>query len=208
MRNSYKKYMSRFIETLRVEKKAIPLLRYHLMRAGATCDFHNISCPLNEGLISEFVNDNIQSDGIYKLRIVYGKEIYSMEVSPYHLIPVTSLKVVECPSVAYSFKYADRQLLSSLYDWRDVNDDVLITKNGWITDTYYCNIAFFNGDTWFTPNTPLLNGTRRSFLIDQGIISVKAIKAEDIRFFSGYKLFNAMIAWEESTVLSTSTIAL
>lgn len=198
--------MCRFIETLKVKEKAIPLLDYHLIRAEATCAFHNIPSPLNTSLVTDFVNNNVPGEGVYKLRIVYGSELYSMAVSPYHIEPVAGLKVIEYPSASYSFKYADRRQLNALHAMREGQDDILLSKNGRITDTSYCNIAFFDGITWCTPDTPLLNGTRRMSLLDRGIIKARPIKRDDIHHFVRYKLFNAMIDWEEGHELPVSTI--
>ena len=39
-------------------------------------------------------------------------------------------------------------------------DEILITRNGLLTDTSIANIALFNGKEWHTPKHPLLKGVQ------------------------------------------------
>ena len=64
-----------------------------------------------------------------------------------------------------------------------------------MTDTTIANIAFFDGKTWFTPTTPLLQGTTRARLIDEGFLKLRDIKKEDIKEYSRFALMNAMIGF-------------
>ena len=62
-------------------------------------------------------------------------------------------------------------------------DDILIVKQGFITDTSYSNVLFYNGKEWLTPTHPLLKGTQRASLLDQEIIRVAEIRLEDLHHF-------------------------
>ena len=72
-------------------------------------------------------------------------------------------------------------------------DEVIIVKDGYITDTSYTNLCFFDGTTWFTPDTPLLPGTMRQRLLDQGIIKEKSIPLSDLNKYQSISLINAMM---------------
>ena len=73
-------------------------------------------------------------------------------------------------------------------------DDILIVKNGRITDTSYANIVVRGSDnTWYTPSTYLLNGTRRQSLLDRGIIKEREITPASLRKFRELHLINSMI---------------
>ena len=50
----------------------------------------------------------------------------------------------------YNYKWEDRSQLDALYAKRENVDDILIVKNGLITDTLYANIAFEKSGQWFT----------------------------------------------------------
>ena len=62
----------------------------------------------------------------------------------------------------YAFKYEDRSALMRLTRQKGICDDILITKDGFITDTSYSNVVLENSEGLFVPHTYLLNGTRGS----------------------------------------------
>jgi 4-amino-4-deoxychorismate lyase len=85
-------------------------------------------------------------------------------------------------------------------------DDILIIKNGFITDTSFSNIAFFDGTQWFTPFTYLLNGTQRQHLLRQGAIVETEITPSDLKQFRYAKLINAMLDLETSPLIDIQNI--
>jgi 4-amino-4-deoxychorismate lyase len=78
---------------------------------------------------------------------------------------IESLKLVEDNTISYRHKYSDRSHLLELMNMRGDCDDILIVKDGYITDTSFSNIVFFDGDKWVTPARPLLRGTMRESLL-------------------------------------------
>ena len=144
--------------------------------------------------------------GRYKCRILYGKQMGQPEYQIYEYKPIQKLQLIEANHLNYSLKFSDRTSLNQLHQQKKEADDVLIVHNDLLTDTTYCNIAFFDGNEWFTPANPLLKGVRRAFLLDQGLIKAAELKVDDISHFSHFKCFNAMIGWEESKVAETAAI--
>ena len=71
-------------------------------------------------------------------------------------------------------------------------DDVLLLKNGYLTDTSFANIALFDGVNWYTPRIPLIYGVNRTQLIEHGILIEKDITSCDLVNFIRVSLFNAM----------------
>ena len=100
--------------------------------------------------------------------------------------------MVECNSIDYHLKYSDRSLLDSLFMLRGGSDDVIIVKNGLITDTLISNLIFLEGKDWYTPASPLLKGTCRNRLLAEGRLKEQDIRPADIRNFTGCKLISAM----------------
>jgi 4-amino-4-deoxychorismate lyase len=135
-------------------------------------------------------------EGLFKCRIIYSEEILRIEFEPYIYRDVKSLKLVYDDSINYRYKYQDRNALNKLLQLKDDCDDILIIKNGFVTDTSYSNIAFFDGGKWVTPSTPLLCGTKREFLLKEGFIHEEEIKTRDIRFFNKAVLLNAFYDFE------------
>lgn len=82
--------------------------------------------------------------------------------------------------------------------WIDM-DTALARLNAWgadkglLTDTSYSNIALFDGCHWVTPRQPLLRGTMRQSLLDDGVLTEQDIKAEDWNRYRQVSLVNAMM---------------
>ena len=93
-----------------------------------------------------------------------------------------------------------------MFAQRENCDDIIIVKNGLVTDSFAANLLFFNGKDWVTPTTPLLKGTKRQLLLDRGIIIEKEIMEEDVFGFQKVGLINAMIDFEEMPIVSVEKI--
>lgn len=130
--------------------------------------------------------------GAYRCRVIYEESIISTEFMPYLPASVRTIKIVTADDIDYSLKYLDRTCLTGLID-RNAADDVLIVKNGRVTDTSYSNIVFTDGRQWLTPDTPLLRGTMREKLLLEGTIKEERITADDLNRFTHFRLINAML---------------
>jgi 4-amino-4-deoxychorismate lyase len=137
------------------------------------------------------------SAGLFKCRVVYDRQIKKIEFLPYVMPRINSLQPVACNSMDYSFKYEDRSRLQQLYALRGAAADILIIKNGLITDTSFCNVVFYNGKQWLTPERPLLRGVRRAALLEQEQILTAVIRWDDLQYFTKVRLVNAMIRFED-----------
>lgn len=146
--------------------------------------------------------------GVVKCRIEYGTQIQKTEFIPYVPRSIHSLKIVEGGQIDYHLKYADRQALTHLLTLKDNCDDILITRSGKITDTSYSNVAFFDGSGYVTPSTFLLNGTKRQFLISQGVLKVEDLSVNDLPRFRSLHIINAMIGLEDSISIEIPKIIL
>lgn len=135
-----------------------------------------------------------------------GREHFQLEFQVYIPKPIKTLQLIHEDSIDYHLKWADRKSLTNLYQKRGDCDDILIVKNGWITDTYYCNVAFKNDQRWITPHLPLLKGTQRQYLLDHGRIQEAPIRVKDLSSFTEVKLFNALLNWDHAPTLSVKQI--
>ena len=94
-----------------------------------------------------------------------------------------------------------------MLDQRAGCDDILIVRDGRITDTSFSNVVFEDaGGGLYTPDTCLLKGTRRESLLDAGIIRECPITVDDIRRFRKVLLVNAMIGLEDGVGVLTGKI--
>jgi 4-amino-4-deoxychorismate lyase len=192
--------MCRLVESIKVENRRLLHLEWHNKRFNeARREAFGIIEPVKLQNIIEI--PSTLSHEVYKCRILYGKEIEEIEFQPYTVRPVKTLKIVNGGNIDYHLKYENREALVELMKKRGKADDILIVKNGFITDTSYSNIAFFNGHEWFTPDTYLLNGTQRQRLLSEGIIRERTIKLEDLTQFICAKSINAMLEFKKTDTL-------
>lgn len=197
--------MCQLVESLKLKDGIIRNLDYHQKR---------MNCSLGElfpgaepielaGAIT--IPEDCKS-GLYKIRVIYNRSIEKIEIERYLLRSIQSLKIVHHENVDYHLKYTDRQVLQELFAQRGICDDVLIIKDGFVTDSFTANVLFFDGTNWYTPTTPLLKGTKRQYLLDKGIILEKEIREEEIRGFQKVGLINALIDFEEMPVIAIERI--
>lgn len=192
-------------ETICVQHRQFnDLLPYHEARLNRTRrELYGIDEPLD--LWSELEIPDFVEEGKYKCRITYGPDIVKIEWERYLPRPIKSLRLVADDTIRYNYKYKNRDHLNQLNAQRGDCDDVLIIRNGLITDTSYANVALFDGANWYTPKVPLLPGTQRAYLLDKGVIIPREIKAVDLSQYVLVKLFNAMLDWEEGMVLAVGS---
>ena len=129
---------------------------------------------------------------------MYSEEIEKTEFVPYRLPIIQSLKLIHDDEIEYRYKYEDRSRINALFEKRYPCDDILIIKNGFVTDTSFCNAVFYDGEKYYTPSTPLLNGTKRRQLLAQKNIIETIIKKTDLHHFQRIHLVNAMIGLEDN----------
>ena len=184
------------LETIKVKNQQLQNIDWHNQRLNNTRKA--LFDETDEWDLAQLIQIPVDlTDEVFKCRVTYGLQIEKIEFEKYTPKPIQSLKIVHHNSIDYSFKFANRGLLHELNAQKEDCDDILIIKNGLITDTYYCNIAFFDGENWLTPEKPLLNGTHRTFLLSKDIIQTAKISLADLKRFQYFKVFNAMMNWDE-----------
>jgi len=134
-------------------------------------------------------------NGRYRCRILYDTKIQSIEYIPYKSKPIQRVKIITS-TLNYDYKYANRDLLNALLPSDNTIDDILIEKNGYLTDTTIANIALYTGKEWVTPQKPLLEGTMRQKLLDSHFLTTANIRKEELQNFSHIALMNAMIGFK------------
>ncbi|MDD2652445.1 MAG: aminotransferase class IV family protein [Sulfurimonas sp.] len=178
-----------FLETIKVLNGEIFNLSYHQARYQRVLKHFGIDKVQDLGC---FVAP--PQKGLFRCRLVYDtKGFIETTYHQYQKREINSLKILYDDSVEYAIKYTNREKLDALFAQREEGDDVLIVKNGLITDTTIANIAFFDGKRWLTPALPLLQGTTRERFLKEGKIFEEEIRIQDIERFKQVALMNAMI---------------
>lgn len=194
------------IETLPVCHRQLPDLRDHQERMDQTRRaFDPATKPL---LLANAIElpDWLDVDVTYKCRVTYGETVEKIDFEPYQPRLVRSLKLVVADDLDYACKYADRRTINHLFAQRAGADDVLMIRDGLLTDTSYANIALFDGSHWFTPARPMLPGTQRARLLREGILQPADVTPADLADFRQIRLINAMLTWENGLIGRGCTI--
>ena len=197
--------MSLLFETIRIDNSKICNIAYHNERLNRSrrALFGSKNHIDLENLIVIPKDLRLR---VARCRVSYDEEIRKIEFFPYKPMIIKSLKLIECKDIDYSLKYEDRSKLNELLEQRGDADDILIVKNGLVTDTSIANIVFYDGRKWVTPSTPLLKGTQRAKLLKEGIIFEKEIKVDDLELFNKAILVNGMLEFNPTNYINIDKI--
>lgn len=196
--------MSLLFETIKVKNKTLLNLEYHNARLNKSRK-DLLGCTDFIDLREEISVPKGISNDVFKCRVLYSREVEQIQFIPYTMRQIRTIKIVECDTIEYYYKFADRKIFSNLMESVEA-DDILIIKNGMVTDTSFSNIIFFDGTNWITPETPLLQGTKRDKLLKEKIIYERSITKNDLQRFEKAALINAMIDLEESPNIKIQNI--
>ena len=179
------------LETIRMEAGSAAHLEYHQRRFEKSRNalFGLTRHPQLSSHISP------PTKARYRCRILYEEEIVSVEYLPYTPRKIKRLKILQS-DMDYSYKYADRHALEHLMQARGDADEIIIEKAGLLSDTSIANIAFYDGEHWLTPKTPLLEGTVRARLLDEGFLQPADITRNALCGYTHVALMNAMIGFK------------
>lgn len=197
--------MIQLIETICFEKGEFQNLNFHNERLNRSR--WNLLDLMDEILLEEVLLVPAELSGNkIKCRILYGQRIERIEYQTHEIRPIHSLTMVNGDHINYEYKYADRNSLNALVKLKGMADEVLIVKNGFITDISYANIILLKGDEWYTPLNPLLKGIRRESYLNNGRIKSTLIRPGDLKEFTEVRIINAMISMEESMAIPIENI--
>ena len=179
------------LETIKIEEGEVCNLPYHQARFDHS---RKTLLHLNDALpLSKIIE--APRKGLYRCRILYDTEIRSVEYLPYTPRVIRTFRII--PSqLDYGYKYADRGDFNALLERNSDVDEIIIEKDGLLTDTTISNIAFYDGSKWLTPANPLLQGTMRAKLIDEGVLQVADITKKMLADYTHVALTNAMIGFK------------
>lgn len=190
--------MPLLLETIKIENGEVFNLPYHQKRFDKSrLDLFGDTTVTDLSTVIEAPQKDL-----YRCRILYDTQIHSIEYIPYLAKVIRTLKVV--PShMEYSYKYANRDAFDTLLQNHPGFDEIIIEKDGLITDTTIANLAFYDGVQWLTPANPLLLGTMRAKLLDEKVIVEAPIQKEDLGKYTHVALMNAMLGFK---ILNNPTI--
>jgi 4-amino-4-deoxychorismate lyase len=179
-----------FFESIKILNGAVQNKAYHLARMNDTLKvFYTTSAPITE---LDLKVPTIFKKGLVKCKVYYTQSIYKIEFELYKPRPINGYYLVQDDQLNYPYKFTNRNELEEHYVIGDEFDEKIVVKNGMLTDALYSNICLWNGKEWHTPKYPLLKGTMRASLLNEGKIFEKLIMTNDLPRYKIISFINAM----------------
>ncbi len=191
-------------ETIRIQNRQPHNLQYHNRRMnasrrtflGCTDDLRlEEIIPVSAGLPT----------GLLKCRIIYNESVVDVQFEKYVPRNVKTLQLVRDDAIRYDHKFLDRSRFEQLLKTSRA-DDILIVKNGLLTDASFANVVFFEGDRRITPASPLLRGVKREYYLEIHRIEEEELTVDDLSRFSKAVLINAMLDLETGPAIERGNI--
>ncbi len=184
--------MYRFFETLLVQDGEPKYLTYHNRRLNRTIK----ECLGIDSDIDLEVFVKAPDEKTWRCRVSYSKKVEKIEWFPYKQRLFRSFKLISA-NISYPYKSDDRSAIDALFAKRGNNDDIIILKGGLVSDTSIANIALYEKEKWITPSEPLLKGTTRERLLEEGVIFEGVVTGAMIKSAKKIALMNALIGFCE-----------
>ena len=178
-------------ETILIKDGKAQSISYHERRMNHTR-------AMLYGMTNKITLENIDFESEHstaRCKLIYAEEIIKTEITEYNKREMSRFRLVSS-DIEYEHKMLDRRELDSLFAARGEADDVLIIKNGLFTDTTIANVAFWIDGEWLTPAKPLLSGTMRQKLLDDGMLRIANITKDELSKISKMAIMNALRGFE------------
>lgn len=190
--------MCQWIESIALKDGVFLNLDEHQARINRTLFDFSSNCQVD--LLKMFLTLGLPQTGYYKVRVVYDiRQVVDISCSAYTPRCWNEFRLVKANNLDYSYKYVDRSVFDSLK--RECPEcEIIISKNGYITDTSYSNLVFHRKGEWFTPSTYLLAGTQRALLLREQKIKEAEINITNLASFDSFKMINAMMPFDEAHI--------
>lgn len=197
--------MFQLLESIRIENRKL----YHIERHNCRLNMarkmvFGIEEPIDLNQVIQLPTNLLNLR--YKCRVTTNGERIEIKITPYVQREIRSLMLVHANNIDYTYKSDQRYKLDQAFAQRGNCDDIIIIKNGYLTDAWAANIILYNGKTWHTPSSPLLKGIQREYLLQNGHIKEKKIHYSMLRKYKKVKLINALIDFERAPEIEISSI--
>ena len=197
---SVKKSTYPFLESIGVYEGQAPLLPYHQARVDRTfAAFYPGQNSLD--LLELWQKINFPPEKV-KWRIAYNAHEHNAEILSFPERKIEHLQIVKDDTIEYAYKFTERDRLDVLYrEKAEPSDEILIVRNGLLTDAYYYNVVVKTESGLLTPRTPLLAGVMRAYCLEKEQVQLADIRMNDLRNSEGVYLINALHPLERAAFI-------
>lgn len=180
-------------ETIKIENGIAKNLVYHQKRVDSTrSELFHLRDKLD---LKEHLN-NLPHVGVHRLRLEYEEDVKSLTCREYQENrEFNSFKIVNS-TLSYHYKFSNREELETLVHKKEECADIIIVKDGLLTDTSIANIALEVNGVWLTPQLPLLRGATRERLLDEGFLTCANLTVEDLEKMKKFAIINSLLEFK------------
>ncbi|NOR86416.1 MAG: hypothetical protein GQ527_02280 [Bacteroidales bacterium] len=197
--------MSLLLESIQILNGKPLRLDYHNDRLNRSRN--QLMCSHDDIYLEDYLQiPDEYSKGKVKCRILYGQDISKIEFEPYKE-KIFHRYLLQNTNIDYPFKYSDRSAFDLLIKKQETSNCLILVKDGLITDTTFSNLIFkHQNGNWLTPSKPLLEGTQREYLLDEGVINEQSIPIGELENYTHFMLINALLDFDESRAVSVDVL--
>lgn len=196
------------LETIRIDHGQPQLLDLHRARMTRSAEQLGFRAPTLPDLAA-LLPPHLRQ-GVIKCRVIYRQAIESISFDPYHKRQIQRVALVHLPKdFDYSHKYLQRTELDAFRLRSGADEVLLVNEVGLITDSTFSNLLFHrSGEQWETPDSPLLHGVMRQYLLEQTPLPLKAVPivADMVASYDEVAFVNAMLPLEEAIICSIEEV--
>ncbi|MDO4250610.1 MAG: aminotransferase class IV family protein [Moraxella sp.] len=202
------------IETMALVDGEVQQLAYHQRRYQQGLFFleklNNIAINQRiielSAVIGKHAPPQTKDTGVVRCRVEYDGSEAVVTYAAYHPKPIQRFKLVYDDAIDYTYKYANRESLNALLAQKDECDEVIIIKNGFVSDCSIGNLLFFKDGRWYTPDTPLLQGVTRQRLLETGQITAISMPVGELTGYQKVMMINALNPFDISRALDIACV--
>ena len=192
--------MSLLVESIKILNGRCYLLALHEARMRkAQSELYGIQNSIH---LHKYIQiPEVFKEGLVKCRIEYDTQIRDVQFLRYSVRTIRNAKTVVSDEINYPYKFVNRPQLDALFSLRENCDEIIIIKNGLVTDAYYYNLVFEKEKRFYTPAIPLLKGIQRENLLNCNKIISTDIPADHIHNYESIHFINALTKLNKCTIL-------
>lgn len=196
-----------FLESIRLENQQLHFMEWHEARFLHTqrANWGSIKYKNLDNIIKTHP-DFPKDDQKYKCRLVYSPKALTITFTAYTPRVIRRLQPVQINKIDYTYKSTDRHAFNLLTNGLATDTEILIFKNGLLTDSSFSNLALYDGHNWYTPEVPLFQGVHRSYLLQKSILQKTEITQVQLKNYQKIRLINAMMDWEDTWELPITAV--
>lgn len=184
-----------YFETLLAQDGSVRHFEYHRQRMERTLRANGLTVPHSDWFVrleQELAGLAKERESPSRLHVDYDGSTWSVQTGSAPSRPIRTLRLVEDNRISYPYKSTDRSQLDRLFALRGEADDVLIVKEGHLTDTSIANLLLLRHGEWFTPRQLLLLGTTQVRLVDELHLQFVPIAPRELECYEQLWIINAL----------------